>query len=481
MTSSGFFSLVISIYAVVTAIFLISENRRPQSTLAWMLAFLFAPGIGVVIYFFFGRNRKAFARENKLLSQRLDERLVPAFAETLERQQDVIQELEKHWPSHRKLLQLVTRNSLSLVTTRNEIEIQQDARSYYSALMKDIQGAQHSIHLQTFIWRVDPFTDKLRNLLADKAREGVEVRLLYDPVGSFLGMTPWYVRRMRSSGIEMVPTSPLYHLHTISYRNHRKISLIDGKVGYLGGMNFGQEHLDGGSFESWRDTQLRVQGEAAALLQAIFLVDWYNATREDLFSEEYFPAEAIAPEAGEVAVQILTSGPDSQWEAIRQQYAQMIAAAKQHVYIQTPYFILDTSITEALSIAAMAGIDVKVMLSAPGPLDRVAGWAANTYIADVMRAGVQVFLYEKGYLHAKTVSVDSQVCSIGSANFDIRSFSINYELNAILYSEKYTRELEAAFKHDLTYSRPYTAEAYEQLSSLTRFRDSAARLFSPLL
>lgn len=481
MSTITLLSLAISIYAVVTGIFLISENRRPQSTLAWMLAFIFAPGLGVVLYFLFGRNRKAFAKQNKLLSQGLDARLVPALAATLEREECLLKELAKRGPSQRKLLLLITRNSFSFLTSRNEVEIQQDASTYYPALMKDIEKARHSIHLQTFIWRVDAFTDRLKDLLEAKVREGVTVRLLYDPVGSFLAVTPGYLRRMRAAGIQMVATSPLWHLHTISYRNHRKISVIDGKIGYLGGMNLGQEHLDGGAYGAWRDTQLRLQGEAAALLQAIFLVDWYNATGEDLFNKVPFVLEPPVSSTASVPVQILTSGPDSRWEATRQQYEQMIVAAKQHVYIQTPYFILDSSIAEVLSIAAMSGTDIKVMLSAPGPLDRIAGWAANTFIADVLKAGVRVFFHDHAYLHAKTVSIDSEICSIGSANFDIRSFSINYELNAIIYSEHFASKLEAAFERDLANCREVTLEEYQQRPLLSRFRDSTARLFSPLL
>jgi len=481
MSTTTLLSLLLSLYAVVTGIFLISENRRPQSTLAWMLAFIFAPGLGVALYLFFGRNRKAFARQDKLLSQRIDERLVPALSEIFDREECRARELAKEGASQRKLLLLITRNSLSSLTTRNAVEIQQDASTYYPALMKDIEGAEHSIHLQTFIWRVDSFTDRLKDLLAAKVRDGVQVRLLYDPVGSFLAITPGYLRRMRAAGIQMVATSPLYHLHTISYRNHRKIAVVDGKVGYLGGMNMGQEHLDGGAYTVWRDTQLRLRGEAAALLQAIFLVDWYNATRQDLFADTQFLVELPDADGPEAPVQILTSGPDSRWEATRQQYEQMIVAAQRHVYIQTPYFILDSSIAEVLSIAAMAGTEVKVMLSAPGPLDRIASWAANTFIADVMKAGVRVFFHDHAYLHAKTISIDSEICSIGSANFDIRSFSINYELNAVIYSQSYARELEAAFERDLLHCSELTLEEYQQRPVLSRFRDSTARLFSPLL
>src|SRR5690554_2148765 len=482
MTSLSLLSLLLSIYAVVTGLFLISENRRPQSTLAWMLAFLFAPGIGVVIYFFFGRHRKAFAKRSRLLRQSFDHRVVPVLSALQVRQGAAVRRLEPQGPLHRKLVRLVTQNALSSLTTRNQVEILQNASSFYPSLLKDIEEAQHSIHLQFFIWRVDEFTTQLKNLLIAKAKEGVKVRLLYDPIGSFFSMSRHYVAKLRAGGIQMAPTSPIYQLHTISYRNHRKITVIDGRIGYLGGMNMGQEHLDGGrGYAGWRDTQIRLEGEAVTVLQTVFMIDWYNATRESVFSKDYFPTPSLPQTTPDLPVQILTSGPDSRWEAIRQQYAQMITAARHHVYIQTPYFILDTSIAEALSIAAMSGIDVRVMMGAPGLRDRVPGWAANTFMADVARAGVKVFLYEKGYLHTKTIAVDSEICSIGSANLDIRSFSINYELNAVLYNAALTRELEAAFASDLDHCRHFDPAAYEARPLLLRFRDSTARLFSPLL
>ena len=258
--------------------------------------------------------------------------------------------------------------------------------------------------------------------------------------------------------------------------------MIDGAIGYTGGMNIGREHLSGGKgFESWRDTQVRIVGDGAAALQTVFMIDWYNAVRENLFSPVYFPAVATEPSGGEVPVQILTSGPDSQWAGIRQLYFFMIVAAQRHVYLQSPYFILDASIAEALKSAALSGVDVKVMLSARASGDNVPSWAGNTFILDVMKAGVQVFLYEKGYLHAKTISVDSEVCSIGSANIDIRSFSINYEINAVLYSRALAKELEEAFEQDLAHCTEFNPEEYQGLNIAVRFRDSVARLLSPLL
>jgi cardiolipin synthase A/B len=472
----------LALYALVTGIFLVSENRRPQETLAWMLAFFFAPGIGILVYFLFGRNRKAFSKESKLLRQDLEASALPVLSPILSRQDEVITRLEGESASRRKLMMLVRRNSHSALTRRNSVKIKQDAAEFYASLIEDMEAARHSIHLQYFIWGADPFTERLKEILAAKARAGIEVRLLYDPVGSLGHLTHAYVRDMRAAGVRMAPTSPLYRLHTISYRNHRKITVIDGAIGYTGGMNIGQEHLDGGKgFASWRDTQLRIVGEGAAVLQAVFMVDWYNAVRENLFSDAYYPTDPAPPRDGEVPVQILTSGPDSQWAAIRQLYAFMIASAQRHVFLQSPFFIPDATIAEALRAAALAGIDVRVMLSARPSGNRLPDWAGNTYIADIADAGVRVFLYEKGYLHAKTISIDAETCSIGSANLDIRSFSINYELNAVLYSEKLARELEEDFKQDLGHCTEFDAAAYRKCSAAVRLRDSVARLLSPLL
>jgi cardiolipin synthase len=271
-------------------------------------------------------------------------------------------------------------------------------------------------------------------------------------------------------------------LHTISYRNHRKITVVDGVIGYTGGMNIGEEQLDGGDgFDSWRDTQVRLVGESAAVLQAVFMVDWYNAIGESLFHAQYFPSDAMDPAQGDTPVQLLTSGPDSQWAAIRQLYAFMIVSARRHVYIQSPFFIPDPTLAEALSEAALSGVDVRIMVSARPSGNRLPDWAGNTFIEDIVKAGVRVFLYEKGYMHAKTISIDSEICSIGSANIDIRSFSINYELNAVFYSERLAKELENDFERDLEYCREFEPAAYRKRSAVSRFRDSVARVLSPLL
>jgi cardiolipin synthase len=470
------------LYALVTGVFLLMENRRPQSTLAWMLVLWFAPGVGLLIYLFFGRDSKAFSKRRKLLMQDLEANSRPLLSPILSRQDAQLAQLETESVSRRKLASLVQRNSFSVLTMRNRVEIQQDGAKFYPSLIEDIKAAQRSIHLQYFIWAVDPFTNRLKQILIEKAGAGIEVRLLYDPIGSQAHVGRRYVRNMLAAGIRMAPTAPPYQLHTISYRNHRKITVIDGAIGYTGGMNIGQEQLDGGEgFDYWRDTQVRVVGESAAVLQAVFMVDWYNAVRENLFYAKYFPDDATDRAEGDVPVQILTSGPDSQWAAIRQLYAFMIVSAQRHVYIQSPFFIPDATLAEALRTAALSGITIKVMVSARPSGNRLPDWAGNTYIEEIVSAGVRVFLYEKGYLHAKTISIDSEICSIGSANIDIRSFSINYELNAVFYSERIAKELESDFERDLEYCSEFDPAAYQKRGIVIRFRDSLARLLSPLL
>ena len=471
---------LLAAYALLSAIFIVSENRRPQATLAWMLAFFAAPGLGLLFYLLFGRDRKAFSRRRKLLLQELSPHALPVLEPILSRQPDVIARIGRDSLARRRLVTLVQRNSMSAVTARNQAEILQNADVFYPRMIDDIKAARRWVHLQYFIWRSDAFTQELKDVLAEKVREGVEVRVLYDPLGSLVGRS--YVKEMRAANVRMEPTSPLWRLHTISYRNHRKITVIDGEIGYTGGMNIGQEHLDGGgAFDFWRDTQLRAVGEVAAILQAVFAVDWYNATKENLFADKYFPAEAVEAIEGDVPIQIVTSGPDSDWAAIRQLYSYMIVTAARHVYIQSPLFVLDAEILAALKAAALAGVDVKVMLNPKSPGDTLANWAGSTYMVDVMQAGVRVFLYEKGYLHAKTISIDSEICSIGSANLDIRSFSINYELNAVIYDPRFASDLEAAFVRDLADCVELSVEEYEGRPALVRLRDSFARLLSPLL
>jgi cardiolipin synthase len=470
------------VYVLAAGAFVVAENRRPQATFAWIFLFIVLPFVGVLIYILFGRELRDFSHKPRLIRHDLDRGPEP-LASLLRAQEKTLDFLGGLPGPQGRIARLVRSNGHSALTKENRLEILQNADTFYPRLMDDLRAAKTSIHLQFFVWASDAVGHALKDILLAKAAEGVQVRLLYDPVGSFWRMDPRYRWALQAGGVQVAPTSRIYKLHTISYRNHRKLAVIDGTIGYTGGLNIGQEHVDGGrAFDGWRDTHVRIVGTAAVILQAVFAVDWANAVGEDLFKLEHF-AE-VPPETSEadVPVQITVSGPDSRWRAIRQLYFTLITSAKRHVYIQSPFFILDETIAEALKASALAGVDVQVMLGDKGAGQYLPYWAGNTYIAEVAAAGAQFFIYRRDrYFHPKTISIDSEICSIGSANMDIRSFSINYELNAVIYDRATTLEVENAFNRDRADCEVFDLEAYQKSRSFSRFRDSAARLFSPLL
>lgn len=472
------------LYGVVVAFWLISENRSPQSTFAWIFLLLLFPLGGIVLYHFFGQGWRTFSKEGELARQAIMGDTPEAIARYMRRERALVAQLEQMQPAayKRKLLHLVTNNASAVLTAHNCVELLQNASQKYPRLLADIEAATTSIHMAYYIWEEDEFTCKLKDLLIRKAQAGVEVRILCDAYG--LAVSQRYLREMRAAGVGMYVyynyRSPL-KLHTVSYRNHRKIAVIDGRFGYVGGLNMSQEHLDGGKhFSLWRDTHLRIDGEAVAALQAIFLTSWYNTTGERLTTARYMAPLAVTA-ANYLPIHITISGPDSQWRAIRQLYFMMILSAEEHLYIQSPFFIPDESIMEALKAAAMSGVDVRIMCAPYGTTSAVPYWAANTYFEEMAQAGVRIFLYQKGYFHPKTINVDSVVCSVGTANMDIRSFSINYEVNAVIYDERLAQQLAADFLQDQQDCLEFSLHEYERRHMLVRLRDSVARLFSPML
>jgi cardiolipin synthase len=346
--------------------------------------------------------------------------------------------------------------------------------------MADLRAASQSIHLVYYEWASDLFTDDVADLLAAKVASGVPVRVLYDPVGSLRMLSRRYVRTIRSAGVEMFPYSPLYALHTISYRNHRKIAVIDGLIGYSGGLNMTETHLSGpAGFSGWRDTHARVEGEAVLRLQSVFLTMWHNTTGENLFHERHFPLPVDRSHT--LPIQVVSAGPDSRWSAILKSYIMLVTLARDHVYLQSPFLILNDSLADAMKAAALAGIKVWVMIAPRGGEGQLAYRAGMTYARELAEAGVRVLLYKGAYFHAKTVCVDSKVCSVGSANMDIRSFSINYETNLVVYDEAVTRQIEEDFRRDIDSCVDFSASIYDAQPLRTRLLDSVMRLGSPLL
>jgi cardiolipin synthase len=470
----------VSAYALSIAVFLILENRSPQSTFAWLFLLLVFPFGGLLIYVLFGRKRHAFSRKRSLMKLLEGTRLAERAVAMLASQPAGIAALAGRRGEYAQLASMLWASARSPLTVGNRVEVLQDATEKYPLLLADLRAATRSIHLLYYEWASDPFTEEVGRLLGEKVAQGVQVRILYDPVGSFTMLSRHYVAGLRQAGVQMFPFSPLYRLHTLSYRNHRKIAVIDGSIGYSGGLNMTAVHLTGPKgFSGWRDTHVRMSGEAVAMLQTVFATMWHNTTGENLFDERCFPE--LEKHDGGVPVQVVSAGPDSRWEVIRQSYLAMIALARHHVFLQSPFLILDTSVAEALKTAALAGLNVRVMIAPSGAEFSPAYRAGLTYAADMERAGVQVMLYQGAYFHAKTICVDSAVCSIGSANIDIRSFSINYETNIVIFDEAVTRELEEDFRADLAHCVPFSSTEYRARPVVNRLVDSTLRLFSPLL
>lgn len=473
--------ILVYVYLAVTILYLLLDNRDTSTTLAWLLVFILFPFIGLGIYFIFGRGMRKQTKA-MLAKQNLENRLLSTAEKLIKKQEHAMLSLCEKCvsPAKQKLMKLLYKNSDSILTKQNDIDIFVNGEQKFDRLLADLEDADTYIHMEYFIWKDDPLAERVIRVLEDKVAQGISVRILYDVVGNYLSRS--YLQRLRSLGIHIYPyynfLSPL-KIHTLNYRNHRKIVIIDGKVGYVGGMNMAEEYITGGTrFPSWRDTHMRIEGEAVAVLQGVFSVSWFNTTQEKI-DEDNVPI-LHHQFFGEIPIQITTSGPDSEWESIKQLYFLLISCAEKTIYIHTPYFVPDATIVMALETAALSGIDVRIMLT--GFRDKqLPYWAAMTYLKDLLKAGVKFYYYTKGFMHAKTVVVDAEICSIGTANLDIRSLQLNYEINALIYDEKTAQDVYKQFLTDIKDAQEYTLQDYYKVSKVKQLRNSLVRLFSPLL
>jgi len=473
------FIFVFNIFLAFTIIFL--ERKDASSTWAWLMVLFFIPIAGFLLYLIFGkslRDKRLFTwdTKNKLGVKKNVNFQMRSIVD------DVFIYKRKFLSEYKDLFYLHLRNNDALFTQDNRVKIFTDGEEKFASLLADMEAAQDHIHLLYYIIRNDELGRRIADVLIRKVHEGVEVRLLYDDMGSrTLGKR--YINRLKEAGVKVEaffpPVLPKINFK-INFRNHRKLAIIDGKIGYIGGFNIGDEYLGkDAKFGYWRDTHLRVVGDAVKSMQTRFILDWNQASPADdhLTHEDRFYA---AEPAGDVGVQIVSSGPDSDWEQIKYGYIKMILSAKKYIYIQTPYFIPDESLRDAVRIAVLSGVDVKIMI--PNKPDHpFVYWATLSYIGDMLNAGADVYIYQNGFLHAKTIVVDGKIASVGTANIDVRSFRLNFEVNAFLYNEEIAQQLCEAFHHDITLSTQMTKKLYERRSIGIRFKESISRLLSPIL
>lgn len=481
MDISTIFALLLFVVNMILAIIIIFIERKDASaTWAWILILFFIPFLGFIIYLFLGQNltRERLFRWEGIRKIGLED-LIAKQVEQIKNPEHKFN--NKIIDENRQLIYMHLINNGAVLTKNNDVDIFIDGEDKFKSLLKDIHQAKDHIHIQYYIFRHDGIGKKIIRALTEKAKQGVKVRILFDDLGS-RRLKRKHFRELEESGGEVGVFFPSRFTPInlrLNYRNHRKLVIIDGRIGYIGGFNVGDEYLGLRKLGYWRDTHLRIIGPTVNAMQTRFILDWNQASKQYYidYEERYFPQ---MEGKGNVPIQIVSSGPDSEWEQIKNGYIRMIASAKKSIYIQTPYFIPDKSLLDALRIAALSGIDVKIMI--PNKPDHpFVYWATYSYVGEILKTGAKVYIYENGFLHAKKIVVDHSVSTVGTANIDIRSFKLNFEVNAFIYDESISRKLATIFHNDLKNSSELTMKKYNERSKIIRFKESISRLLSPIL
>ena len=454
------------IYAIVTLgalLAVLMDHRQPAKTVAWVLVLVFLPVVGIVIYFFFGQN----TRKERFISQRsldqLTKRSMLEFAE---------QKNLKIPADQGALIKLFTNQNWSFPFKDNEVDIYTNGYDFFHMLLRDIGKAKNHVHIDSYIFNDDALGYMVADELVEKASQGVEVRVIYDDVGCW-NVKNEFFERMREAGIEVHAFMPVkFPAFTgkVNYRNHRKLCVIDGKIGYIGGMNIATRYIKGRSGLAWRDTHLRIRGGAVYGIQRAFLVDWYFVDRTLITNRRYYP-EVSEKLKNDCLIQIVTSSPISPWPDIMQGYVRM----------ETPYFLPTEPVLFAMRTAALAGVDVRLMI--PYKTDaKLVEWASRSYVMQTVESGVKIYLYKAGFNHSKLLVSDDALCTVGSTNIDFRSFENNFEANAFIYDEQMACRLKDVYLQDVKES--VLLEDVRDLGNQTfiqRLWESLVRLISPLL
>lgn len=461
---------IYSLVAIVLIVNVVLKNRDSVKTLAWVMVLLFLPVLGVLLYFFFGRDkRKERLIGHRLMSQ-INQRNLSANVSRC------IPDLPQEYST---LYSYFCNTASAYALPAHSIDVIADTKKYALMLMRELEKAEKHIHMLFYIFEDDDFGRSIRDILMRKARQGVEVRLIYDSVGS------WSVKKdffddMRSAGVYVESflkvRFPLFS-KKVNYRNHRKIVVIDGVTGFVGGCNIADRYITGGIWGYWRDTMLLVRGMAVQGLQFAFLVDWYFANHSLVSGKEYFPQQQ---QGNGGWVQLVTSNPVGEVRTLMSGTVKMLALARNYIYLHTPYFMPNDSFMLAIKSAALSGVDVRLMI--PERCDnRIAGYASKSYLGDLLKVGVKVYLYKGGFLHSKAIVCDDYLSSVGSVNLDFRSFYYNFEVSAIVYDRTVAQELKENFLNDIRMCKQLTLTEYRNRSFRRRFMESCARLFSPLM
>lgn len=458
---------------------IVMERRNPTTTWMWITILVLLPGFGFFIYLWLGRSfkkRKMF--EDKFAKDRLQSRGLIGGKQIMHRDMDKKQIFP--FNEYADMIEMHFRNGDAVLTMDNEFLPLFDGEEFFDMLFKEIENAKSSIYIQTYIMRSDKMGKKLCKILTNKAKEGVDVKLLIDGMGS-RRLHSSDIKKMREAGVEVEIFFPFFLSFVsprINYRNHRKIYILDGKIGYLGGFNVGDEYYDGGKkWESWRDSVIKIKGSAVYMLKYRFILDFNFAAGNRHVKYE----DELNEFHGSSACQIVTSGPDNEWPSIKDGFLKMLSSAKESIYIETPYFIPDDSVLESLRVAILSGVNVKLLLPFKGDHPFVF-WASLSFAGKILEAGGEVYFYKNGFQHSKVIIMDNKMVSMGTANMDVRSFQLNFEANAFIYDEGIAKKFSEKFLQDIrenSYSLTY--RDYLRRSNWVKIKENVSRLGSPIL
>ncbi len=465
--------IVVAIFLInifLIAVVILLEKRNPYKTIAWLLVFIVFPIGGYVLYTFFGRD----IRRDKVYKN----------LQGCDRCEAILESNRIKSPGAAPacpLLSTLIENTSNMpIQYRNTAKVLTNGPLTFREIIKALKTAKHHIHAEYYIIRDDKLGRKIRDVLIEKAKTGVEVKVLYDGVGS-LQLSTAFFEPLKKAGGEVAVFLPLkfpFLDYRTNYRNHRKLLIVDGKIGFLGGLNIGDEYLGRSkAFSFWRDTHIKLKGDAVYSLQAIFLQDWACAVGRSINCVHYFPPHDID---NLKPIQIVASSPDSKWNSMQNLYMRLVTMAQNKLYITTPYLIPDEGLLTALKVSALSGVDVRILV--PGiPDKRIVHWASRSYYQELMEAGIRIFEYKRGFIHAKVVQADNRIASVGTANLDIRSLHLGYEVNAVIYDDGIVKTLEEDFFRDLKHTVEIKPNMWEKRSLRKHLAEATARLFSPLL
>ncbi|SCI22438.1 Cardiolipin synthase [uncultured Clostridium sp.] len=490
LQNSAYEIIATSIYIINFLIILnliFREKRSIETIVAWTAVLTTLPAVGIVMYILVGRGVR---KDNMFKIKEQEDKIIKKnIAETKARLK-CSSMLDENLRDNIDMIDALTNSNNAHYTNNNSVDIFDKSRDFFDSLLYELKNAKNYINIQFYIFKDDVIGSEIIDILCEKAKSGVEVRLIYDAVGSRL-LSEKTLLKLKKSGVKtgaFFPSLMKIVNFNLNYRNHRKIVVIDGNIAYVGGNNIGDEYLGKDpKFGEWRDTHLKLTGDCIVDLNTRFILDWRYTTQENLDLSKYFTKPQGSniyynKSSNNVGIQIVSSGPDiTELDEIKYGYIKMIQKARKYIYIQTPYLILDRTLIDSLKIACLSGVDVRIMIPSK-PDHPFVYWASCSYAGELLKFGAKIYTYgENAFLHAKTIVIDDAVCSIGTANMDIRSFELNFEVNAFIYSKEVSIKQRNIFEKDITNSKQMTIDMYNSRPKLIIIKEAVSRLLSPLL